>query len=343
MGEISSGVGTALPVKRPRRRRLLIGLGVVAGLVVAAEVLLRLVFGFGSPVLYQVDAAAGYVPQPNQHVYRFFCHNDINHASMRSDEFAMPKPAGVYRVLFIGDSVTYGTTHVDQPLIFTSLLGKSLHAPAGGGEGRRVEVLNMSAGGWGPQNEVGYLMSRGTFDADVVALVLNTGDPGEEFAPLHHADVNYPLASPMTAIGEVWSRYVLPRLFHETIAGDAGTTLPSPEVTDQRAVANFLMVEKGRDFAEKAGAVFGIVHVPFAGWKREVIEHSEKLIADFAVAHHVPLIDVAGALEAEDAGKMTMDGMHLKPEGDAVVAREIERQWGVMEGARVASGPATQK
>ena len=148
MDEKTSAAGTAVSVKRPRRGRWWKGLAVLAGLVVVAELLLRLVFGFGTPVLYQEDAAAGYLLQPNQHVYRIFCHNDTNHVSMRSDEFAMPKPAGTYRVLFIGDSITYGTTHVDQPLIFTSLLEKSLHGPGRrGAAGGGVEHIG---GGMGP-------------------------------------------------------------------------------------------------------------------------------------------------------------------------------------------------
>lgn len=31
-------------------------------------------------------------------------------------------PPGVVRVLFVGDSITYGTTHVDQGKIFTQIV-----------------------------------------------------------------------------------------------------------------------------------------------------------------------------------------------------------------------------
>ncbi|MGN6366734.1 MAG: SGNH/GDSL hydrolase family protein [Phycisphaerae bacterium] len=340
MTEKPTQVATPVATTKPRRRWL-VGLGVLAGLVVVAEILLRLIFGFGSPVLTQLDNACGYMFVPDQHLYRLFAHNDINHEGMRCEDFLMPKPKGVYRAYFIGDSITYGTTHVDQPLIFTSRLQHLLH-PAGA---HNVQVLNMSQGGWGPQNEIGYLMSRGTFDANVVLLVLNTGDPGEEFAHLQPGDINYPLHRPPTAIGEVWSRYVRPRLFHETIAGDAGTTLPAPEVVEKHEAINLAVIDKGRQFVEKSGAVFAIVYVPFAGWKRDVIETSEKVIGDWAASMNVPFIDTAPAMEKEDAGKLTMDGMHLKPYGNEVVAHEIQRQWGVIDAAVAAasSQPATQK
>ena len=190
---------------------------------------------------------------------------------------------------------------------------------------------------------MGYLMSRGTFGADVVMLVLNTADPGEEFAKLNAGDVNYPTQNPSTAIGEVWSRYVRPRLFHETIAGDAGTTLPAPEVMNERTAANLAAIGKARELCDQSGARFGIVHIPFAGWKRESIEVQEHLLADWAADLHVPMIDVVPAFAKEDAGKLTMDGMHLTVYGNAEAAAEILRQWPVMEEAVAASGPATQK
>src|SRR5437763_17186053 len=91
-------------------------------LLLVIELALRLVLGLGNPVIYQPDPACGYLPVPNQHVTRFFCRNDINSFGLRCPEFTANKPPGTLRILFVGDSVTYGTTHVDQSKIFTSLL-----------------------------------------------------------------------------------------------------------------------------------------------------------------------------------------------------------------------------
>src|SRR5437868_2879749 len=128
-------------------------------LLVIIELALRLVLGLGSPVLYRPDPACGYLPAPDQHLTRFFCRNDINSFGMRSPEVRPTKAPGVLRVLFLGDSITYGTTFVDQSQIFTSLLVPRLRAKVG----REVEVLNASAGAWAIGNELGYLQSRGTF------------------------------------------------------------------------------------------------------------------------------------------------------------------------------------
>ena len=113
-------------------------------LLAGMEIFLRVALGFGHPLLYKADAACGYVVQPNQNIERLRCLNLINHAGMRSPEFADQRPAGTLRVLLIGDSVTYGTTYVQQDQIFSALLATGLpavvHEPA--------EVLNAGVGGW---------------------------------------------------------------------------------------------------------------------------------------------------------------------------------------------------
>jgi len=321
------------PPKKTLRNKLWLAARVLLILILSTELFLRLVFGLGSPLLYQQDPACGYLPKPDQKIYRFFCHNQINHWGMRSTDFAMPRPPGTFRILMIGDSVTYGTTYVDQPLIFTSLLNTSLPSP----EHPNIEVLNASAGGWSPRNEVGYLLSRGTFDANVVLLVLNSGDPTEEFASLIAPDRNFPLQKPWSALGETWSRYVKPRLFHEAVSGDPGTTLPGVDVGAQRIAANLLVLDQARAFCQRSGAVFGLVYIPFAGWHEPLNTGAHQILVDWVETDHVPFIDLGPKFEHEDDKLLTFDGMHLRPYGDRVAAEEIKRQWGVIDAAVAAA------
>ena len=172
-------VGSAASKRKLSRRLLRAAVGILVVLVVC-EILLRLIFGFGSPVLYQADADCGYMPRPDQDVHRFFSHNYINHWGMRCGEIQPEPAAGTQRFFFIGDSVTYATSYVDQDKIWTSLLGRSLPAVAH----QPVEILNMSGGGWAPGNEWGYLRSRGTFHSNVVFIVMTSGDLGGDFTPL---------------------------------------------------------------------------------------------------------------------------------------------------------------
>ena len=286
----------APPVNPPRRKRewlRRIAITLFGGLLLE-EILLRLNFGFGSPLLYQADAACQYLPKPDQHLYRFFSHNDINHASMRSPDFVMPRPTGSNRFLFIGDSVTYGTTYVDQSLIFTSRLAATLP----GIEHKRVEVLNASAGGGGVGNEVGYLQRRGTFAANVVLIVLNTGDPGQPIAELPH-DIGFPTERPWTAIGELWSRYLAPRIFHTSQSGDPGTVMSALEEELKNSEANMLLLDQAQAFCQKSGTLFALVYVPFAGTKGPIVERAHNTLVEWTRTHNVPFIDVSPAFSSE--------------------------------------------
>src|SRR5205814_2503693 len=130
-----------------------------------------------------------------------FCHNDINAAGMRSAPIVSPKPKDEFRLLMIGDSVLYGMTHVDQSKIATSILARELPEQLH----RQVEVLNASAGGWAVENEVGYLRSRGTFDADEVVFLLNGYDLTQPFNDLvPGVALTFPAQNPPLALWEGW-------------------------------------------------------------------------------------------------------------------------------------------
>ena len=96
------------------------GLGLTIALLVGAEIGLRWVLGLGYPLLLRPDPMYGYMPAPNQDLHRFFSHIHINAYGMRSEDIEANKPPGTRRILFVGDSVLFGTTLVDQQRIFTN-------------------------------------------------------------------------------------------------------------------------------------------------------------------------------------------------------------------------------
>jgi hypothetical protein len=313
-----------------RRRRWLMRF-ILASLVflVAAEMVLRTVFGLGHPLLYQFDADCGYLPKPNQHLSRFFCANDTNQFGMRSPAVQSPKPKDEFRVFFVGDSVLFGMTHVDQSKICTSILQRELpqqlHRP--------VEVLNASAGGWAVPNEVGYLHSRGIFHADLVVFVLNTYDLVQPFNDLIPGEVvELPTRNPPTAIGEVWSRYIKPRLFHVATA-DRGSS--EPVVPDQKAaVASTLQwLEKARQQCKASGARFAIIYTPVVGsdfHPLPALLPLRKQLGDWAQGANVALLDLSEE-DAKYPGKeVIFDIVHLNPMGQEIMARSVE-QWSLLK------------
>ena len=315
------------PVPAPRRSRLRAwSVRVVIALVLLFVLLeggLRLVLGLGNPVLYRADPSCGYLPAPNQHVRRFFCHNNINSFSQRSPQLPPAKPPGTLRALFIGDSVTYGTTFVDQSRIFTSLLGPELRAKLG----REVQVLNASAGAWAIGNELGYLQSRGTFGADVVVFVLNSGDFTQPFN--HQAlslESGYPDHKPALALQELWRRYLRPRVLGGPVAMDAGATV-SALASEEEAEANLRRLQDARDLVIAAHGRFAVVYSPSVGSDLPSVRGDLARYQRWAKDAGVEFLDLTKAYAAAPANEVYQDGVHLKPRGNELAASAITTDW----------------
>ena len=187
---------------------LIIGVIVALG-IGAIEIGLRLFFGFGKPPLYIADPQTGYRLTPNQRTKRFGNVFEINEYSMRGPAIAPQPESKTLRVLLLGDSIANGGWWTDQSETISVQLQRHLTTaqppayPA-------VEVLNASANSWGPRNELAYLAKFGTFDSQVVLLLINTDDL---FATAPTSlqvgrDRAYPNRYPPLAIAEVLGRFL---------------------------------------------------------------------------------------------------------------------------------------
>jgi len=325
------------PARQCLLRRAFKWFTVLYALLLAAELSLRFILGLGTPVTYQYDDACGYLPAPNQQVRRFFAENDINSCGMRSAEVPRQKPPGTLRLLFVGDSVTYGTTYVDQSRIFTSIVAQDLPHQLN----RPVEVLNASAGAWAPANETGYLTSRGTFDADAVVFVLNTGDLVQPMTRLVLTlQGGYPEHRPPFALYELWLRYLKPRLFQLGSQLDAGSTAQKPDV-DRDVPLVLATLEEACRFSRDHGAEFRIVYSPArgGGWESPEFARGFEMLRSWAARNNVPLLDLSADLSSRPEKEVYQDGIHLRPAGDEIVAHAIEK-WPWPGGSQPASQPA---
>lgn len=214
---------------------------IVVGTIILAEVLLRLVFGLGDPVLVQADPDTGYRFQPNQNVFRLGKRVEYNQYSQRSEPISLKKPQGTLRILMIGDSVLNGGNPTDQPQTITELVEDQLST-----SGLPVEVLNASAGSWGIGNQLGYLQKFGTFGSDAVILQIGTHDltqPTSTSAPVGR-DPNYPTSPPLFAIQEVWIRYAWPQLQQRLpISSTVVTPGTVPQNRDQQFSENLQKIK----------------------------------------------------------------------------------------------------
>ncbi len=303
------------------RRILVLPVIVLLVLLAGTELTLRFVFGLGNPVLVTPDSACEYILKPNQNVVRFFSRTRTNQYGMRSDPIPDNPPPGTLRLLFLGDSVTYGTSRVDQADLFTQILRRDLpsvvHQP--------VEVLNASANAWAIDNEKSYLQSRGTFHANIVLLVLNSGDPGQPRARIEDIGEDSTLRHSTTAIGELWSRLIAPRFLHAHVRSDAGDQTSAG--ADSTIRANLADLDAMQAFIQSHQARLAIVYIPF---RREIpapARQAQTLLHTWADSHHVPIFDLTSAEAAFPTKEITLDGDHLSKKGNAVVAHTVEKEW----------------
>jgi hypothetical protein len=249
---------------------------------------------------------------------------------MRSDDLPRPRVEPGIRLLFIGDSVTFGTTRVDQDKIFTELIKTRLRSRSGG----NVEVMNASAGGWAPEKEYRYLNSRGTFNANVVLFVINTNDLDQSFAVLENPR-QFPTSNPTSAIEELWSRYLEPRVKPGVSVNDPGSVAESvPDA--ERSESVLAALESAREYSESHGAHFAIIYSPstFAVERTAPWRAIVQKFTDWTILKRIKLINMTSAYSKYQHDAVYLDDIHLRPFGHALVATEFMNHYDDIAGTR---------
>jgi len=167
--------------------------------LLALELVLRLI-GFGNIPVYYVSTKYEYALKPNQEMTRFGNYIYINSAGMRSDELR-PNAA---KILKFGDSVLNGGVITDQSELTSTLLEKFLNT-----DGADYQVLNVSAGSWGPDNAYRWMQEHGDYNAKAMILLFSSHDWQDqmEFVNVVGNTPYYPAKKPMLAITDAiyWS------------------------------------------------------------------------------------------------------------------------------------------
>ncbi len=282
--------------------------------LILLEIALRLLFGFGNPLLYIADAEIGYLLAPNQSVRRFGNRIEINQYSMRSRSFA-PKPEiGTKRVLMIGDSIVNGGWWTDQKDVVSELIARS--------SDHSLEVLNASANSWSPRNELAYLKRFGTFNADVIVLVINTDDLfGTQPTSLGVGrDRNYPDRKPFSAIGEVVDRYLLPAPKLKKIQAESG----------DRVGINLAAIRQIRDIANQNQAKFVLAMTPLLReltppGSRDYEITARQRLTEMTQTEQIQFIDFLAIFKAESFQNLYRDHIHLSSSGNRILSHRIRQ------------------
>lgn len=170
--------------------------------IIVTESILRYVFGFCNAPLYLEDPDFEYVYAPNQNHFRFRNVVRTNEVSMRSEPISA---SDTTVILLIGDSVINGGNPTDHNELASTILEKKLTEKFK----RKIRVLNISAGSWGPDNAFAFLKKKGTFNADLICLVTSSHDAYDNmsFNKIVGVFINYPNRQYKIGIYEFYDRY----------------------------------------------------------------------------------------------------------------------------------------
>lgn len=301
------------------RRRTAQALGLGAVLVLLAEATCRWVLGLGTPPLYETDPTFEYRLQPNQDLYRFGNHVQVNRWGMRAADFGATKSsADEVRVLLVGDSVINGGSQIDQQDLAATRLQQTLGADLQ----RPVIAGNASAGSWGPGNWLAYTRRFGFFDADVVALLIGSGDVADNptFAPL---GANHPTQAPRLALSEAIHRY-LPRYLPLDWAGAEETGgAPPPSDTEAELARGLADLQAFLESARANGRAIVVLHHP----DRQEFESGQylpgfALIASLMQRLNVPFVPLRPHYLAA-GGQPYRDGIHTNAHGQHLIASAL--------------------
>lgn len=150
--------------KHPKRTISIILILGLCFILLCAELIARQ-SGLGTVVLYESSPTYGYRPLPNQDLTRFSgARLSFNNFGLRAANDWDENSRG--HVLFVGDSITYGGSYIDNSELFSTLAVRNLPFEAG----------NAGVNGWGVRNVHGLIKVSDFTPAEVVVSTFADGD-----------------------------------------------------------------------------------------------------------------------------------------------------------------------
>jgi len=286
---------------------LVFALGVVAAAGLG-EVALR-ALGLGDPVVYDNRLAYGYRPLPDQTRRRLGgARVHVNALGVRGPEVAPTRPPGVVRLLFLGDSVTWGGSYVDDDALFAAVAARALAS-----KGLRVEWLDAGVNGWGPQNTLGLVRESGGFDSSVWIVTALEDDFRRE--KTHVGEVPYMTRSPRSA----WEELLV--LGSYKIVTAYKTPKPPADLerlADENLATYRAIVEAGRARGAQVLLVWHPTTEAVAGDPEPSRTRYLALAPDVGAA----ALDLTATYRAAGRG-LYVDGLHLSADGHRIAGEAI--------------------
>ena len=272
-----------------------------------AEAALR-VFGIGGMVVFTRHPDWGFLMTPSQTV-RVYGHSVvINALGLRGPEVRAPKPPGGIRILFLGDSVTYGGGSLREEQLFVRRVESAARAL-----GVDAETVNVSAPAWSPQNWARYVDARGLLGADILVVVIPECDFARPFATIesggHQVEVPwFRIGSLVLKVKNTLARRPPLRSFARPVPKSG--LQPGP-LEDEIVAANLDALRRVRNRAGLLPMLTVMVPSPALAF--------ERLWSRFK-AEAGEVLDLRPEL---DDPKFFTDGVHLNARGHEIVGERI--------------------
>lgn len=292
-------------------------------LIGGAEGYLRLSWGFCDAILVQADPEFEYIAQPNQDRYRFKHHIVYNEYSQRNEAVDSSRMI----ILGMGDSVINGGTLTDQDSLATTLLTNTLTV-----DGKRVQVLNISAGSWGPDNCMAYLNRYGTFGAAAAFLICSSHDVYDtmDFIPVVDKDISFPSSQYRFALYELVDRYLYPRLLSLGDGLFARREMNQAEIShiEKEGIHkngkefNLGFLAMAEYFRIRKLPFFILLHAEVSEQKQQKYNKKGALIQSFCQENRILVVEDLGLLSLLDY----RDNIHVNESGQRKLYELLKKQ-----------------
>jgi hypothetical protein len=309
--------------------------GIIASLLILEVGISVFLMMTGNPRVVIPDAIVGWRLVPN--VRKFYSREEVpywivtNSRGLRDHEHSLEKEPGKYRIVVVGDSMTFGAGGVDSKDRFTEVLENS---------DPHLDVINLGVPAYSTDQEYLYLKQEGLlYHPDLVILCIYRNDfdmtfrafdptigrPKGHFALAGsrldfyapHFELIYRLSGQSILFATVdaelrrlgWGQY-------------AKSQLKIENGSDREAIFRLLLSYMWQS-CHSASAEFAVVYLPSKGQTKreplqEVIEKSGQQLG-FTVA------DLTGILDVRKNHYFQRD-IHINAAGHQLVARKIGEQ-----------------
>ncbi|MCX5706098.1 MAG: hypothetical protein NTW13_00225 [Candidatus Omnitrophica bacterium] len=280
--------------------------------VILLEFILRIFFGLGNPILYDSNPFYGYRLLPHQNITRFYGTKIIvNNLGLRADEDWDSNRNK--KVLFLGDSVTYGGSYIANKELFSTLAinkFKDYHSGNGG--------IN----GWGVENAYGLVVESNFLPAEICVSIFIEGDFYRGLAGI--SGLPFFNKKPKFALEELVLYYMSKFINNRRYLG-GGNFSSEKEIE--------AVVDKAARKLNEMDAYLkskGIKHVIFISPSREQVilgrpkdERVEKAISKYRLNVNY-ILDRQNNVYRGDKAKLFYDGIHLSKLGHKIWAEIIQ-------------------